>query len=1352
MFGLALAVPASADPTPTIRLSPPGGPPGTIVTVHNLTAEPFSRDGFSSFYFGDATAHFDNVPSAPATWLDIEHLRFTVPANAGCGDHYFFFTNPGQELPWPFVSEDPVDPPPPPPIGIFVEKFEVTGPCDSTKRDSLDVLNYNIQLLPTIACARRDYGWLNFLQPICDPAKPGYGHCMATCGDAERTDLLAQHPDLRDHDVIIFEEAFADDYRKELKLALRPFYPYQTGGLGSDRAEIFPDEPLYPYLEQGGVTVLSKWPISDQEQHLYSRDHCLHTAECHSQKGVQYVRIDKAGKHYSLFGTHLAADDGATTSADRLARYFQFGELATFIFDALRWNDVPDGEPVLVSGDFNVDRNAAPDFPNSPGATEYGLMLRVLPMLTHPEPDGSNPGGTNRRGAWLDHIFTYDHGAQPTSARNIVVKPQHPASPYLYDDLSDHFAVRGKFVFNGGSGGGGGDDDPPVGGVPRAPSNAVAEPWVGQWDQIGVSWRDESDNESDFVIDRLDPVLGYWVRAGVVGANEKHFTDTVTEPDFGGMRYYRYRVSAENVYGASGYSYADTRLYTVPPERPITDAPGSCVLSLQPRLHWFNSTRATSYRVEVHEYVSGRSVYDNTHVLSQEVTLPTLTAGIAYAYRVWGQDNAGVGEASEERYFTPMCGHLAQPVLREPQGCVESVRPTLRWDPVPGAHGYVVKVRIVDLGRPIVLDADVYPPPLPYVTTPYFTLDRDLETGREYWYQVKPNDGANDGPWSGFKYFTVDCAHAQVPIGSVGPISPGGTISTSRPAFRWETTRGATAYRLLVNSRTTNLDVHDAIYAAEGNCTAATCEVTPAGLDLPAGSYYFRVYGRAGTVEGPLSPFINFIVPALPTLAPGDVSLVEGTGGQVMARVPLTLTAASSTAVTVQVTAEDGSATSPADFAGGARTATVPAGQTTGWAELPVESDGADEPSESFVVRLSRLQGARADDLEATVTIVDDDLPMLRVSSLSVAEPLGRSSSPQAWQVDLSNPSNDPISVPFTVQACTATAGTDYVAAAGGLVNFAPGQTSQPIPFTVSGDNTLEGHEIFSVQLGAPSGATLAEGYGQTTIVENNGPVLGVIRADFDGDGNNDAVFFDPLAGAYGIWRLQGLTRLGSQLFTPSAPVDANWKLAGVADFNSDAKPDLLWRHAQSGRLSVWFMDGTVRVSGVTFDGPLDTSWTLVGTGPLGAPMGPDLLWRNPANGQMYAWLMDGIHLVEERLLDPAAPADTNWVPQLLADFNGDGNADLLFRNSTSGALVVWILNGTSRSEGRSLAPAVPDFGWKVVSAFDADADGTTDLVWRHSLSGRVVVWLLSGTTRRCAGVVVPDEVATQHLSVVGPR
>src|SRR5262249_24384101 len=64
-------------------------------------------------------------------------------------------------------------------------------------------------------------------------------------------------------------------------------------------------------------------------------------------------------------------------------------------------------------------------------------------------------------------------------------------------------------------------------------------------------------------------------------------------------------------------------------------------------------------------------------------------------------------------------------------------------------------------------------------------------------------------------------------------------------------------------------------------------------------------------------------------------------------------------------------------------------------------------------------------------------------------------------------------------------------------------------------------------------------------------------------------------------------------------------------------------------------------------------------------------------------------------------------------DFNGDGTADILWRH-TSGALGLWLLNGTTISGGGMVSPVSND--WTIAGVGDFNGDGKADILWRHTL------------------------------------
>ncbi len=239
---------------------------------------------------------------------------------------------------------------------------------------------------------------------------------------------------------------------------------------------------------------------------------------------------------------------------------------------------------------------------------------------------------------------------------------------------------------------------------------------------------------------------------------------------------------------------------------------------------------------------------------------------------------------------------------------------------------------------------------------------------------------------------------------------------------------------------------------------------------------------------------------------------------------------------------------------------------------------------------------------------------------------------------------------------------------------------------------------------------------------------------DFNGDGHPDLVWRNAQSGENVVWYLNGLTLVS----TASLPTvaDTAWDLAGhrarlvpvrsVSDFNLDARPDLVWRHAVTGENGIWFMTGTTRAATAVLPIVADVNWQLAATADFNGDGMADLIWRNRSTGQNAVWFMNGSTFVWDAMLPPVA--DTNWQIAAAADFNGDGRPDLVWRNAATGQNVVWLMDGTTIIGTASL-PSVADANWEIVAATDLNGDGAPDLVWRHAVTGENVVWFMSGAT-----------------------
>jgi len=241
--------------------------------------------------------------------------------------------------------------------------------------------------------------------------------------------------------------------------------------------------------------------------------------------------------------------------------------------------------------------------------------------------------------------------------------------------------------------------------------------------------------------------------------------------------------------------------------------------------------------------------------------------------------------------------------------------------------------------------------------------------------------------------------------------------------------------------------------------------------------------GDTGAVSVMLNDGDWFPPPAPPpALRIGDVTITERNTGTVAASFIVTLTAASTETVTVAYATGDGTATAASDYSATSGILTFAPGEISKPISVLVIGDRLAEPTEAFVVNLSSPTNATIADGQGVGTILDDE-PRISVNDVTVTE--GNTGSVNAvFTVSLSHASDEAVTVAFATANGTAGAGSDYTAASGN-VTVPAGQLSRTFTIAVKGDRLAEPNETFFVNLSSPTGATIADGQGVGTIVDN---------------------------------------------------------------------------------------------------------------------------------------------------------------------------------------------------------------------------------------------------------------------------
>ncbi|PYR51663.1 MAG: hypothetical protein DMF89_05155 [Acidobacteria bacterium] len=121
-----------------------------------------------------------------------------------------------------------------------------------------------------------------------------------------------------------------------------------------------------------------------------------------------------------------------------------------------------------------------------------------------------------------------------------------------------------------------------------------------------------------------------------------------------------------------------------------------------------------------------------------------------------------------------------------------------------------------------------------------------------------------------------------------------------------------------------------------------------------------------------------------------------------------------------------------------------------------------------------------------------------------------------------------------------------------------------------------------------------------------------------------------------------------------------------------------------------------------------------------------DLVWRQTQSGDVAAWLMNGTSVKQGPVI--AAGVPLAWQIVGMGDLDGDTNADLVWRNTQTGDVAAWLMNGAAVKQGPVIAAGVP-LAWQIVGMGDLDGDSKADLVWRNMQTGDVAAWLMNGVS-----------------------
>ncbi|MFN7172081.1 MAG: hypothetical protein ACK4P3_04765 [Fimbriimonadaceae bacterium] len=240
---------------------------------------------------------------------------------------------------------------------------------------------------------------------------------------------------------------------------------------------------------------------------------------------------------------------------------------------------------------------------------------------------------------------------------------------------------------------------------------------------------------------------------------------------------------------------------------------------------------------------------------------------------------------------------------------------------------------------------------------------------------------------------------------------------------------------------------------------------------------------------------------------------------------------------------------------------------------------------------------------------------------------------------------------------------------------------------------------------------------GQILVIENPfGPFLG---GTVFWEGPNSGLLPRLMVG----WRTTSGVVVLPTVVIDIAPTD--WQVRTVGSVNGDATDDLIWQNTNPGfsipgLVAYW----TLSSSGVpspagTGGAPPAIDWVVKGFNDATGDGNADILWLNQSTGMIALWFRDEGGNVTGTTVVGSQPSGSN----LICAANTDGNPglELFFQNSISTSVDYWSLNSTGGQIG-SGSIGVPAANWLLegVGSFQPLSNG---LLFRNSATNQLAYW-----------------------------
>ncbi|MBF0316599.1 MAG: DUF1566 domain-containing protein [Nitrospirae bacterium] len=199
--------------------------------------------------------------------------------------------------------------------------------------------------------------------------------------------------------------------------------------------------------------------------------------------------------------------------------------------------------------------------------------------------------------------------------------------------------------------------------------------------------------------------------------------------------------------------------------------------------------------------------------------------------------------------------------------------------------------------------------------------------------------------------------------------------------------------------------------------------------------------------------------------------------------------------------------------------------------------------------------------------------------------------------------------------------------------------------------------------------------------------------------------------------------------------ISTSYGIIYKGDFNGDGVSDILWRSSSTNQVAVWFMDtASGKYATTSSYGIAPASWTIKAIADVSGDGKADIIFQNSTTGELAVWIAssDGMSTTPSAITLSGAAVVLNpseWNLLGVGDFVGTGKKqDVFWQNTTTGSVAMWHMSGNAITTTAEVVKSMPST-WQFKGIADFNGNGTDDILWQNPSSGAIQMWIMNGST-----------------------